>query len=146
MIEGIAAYLATIVYAAGPGGKLLKFDATGVTGDTFSDHMPSSPDDAVYITTHGGPEASDKLGYDEPNLQLIVRGVVSDPRAARARAQAIYNTLHGLGPVTLSDGTRLISCVGAQSGPVPIGADEPGRYEFSLNFRTEIRALTGARE
>lgn len=134
MIEiGIARYLE----AEG----VVNFDEEGGTGNAFIGRMPSSPDQAVMLMSTGGFEADSELGYDNPTFQVLVRGT-QDPRVAHAKAQDIYSALHGLGPITLPDGTRLVSCVGIQSGPVGIGSDSNGRYEFSLNFQAEIRSLT----
>lgn len=133
---GIARYLESL--------GLLNFDEAGVTGDTFIETMPSEPDEAVMVVAMPGPGADSKLGYDHPGVQIMVRGT-QDPRESWNRARAIYDALHGLGPITLPDDTRLISCVCLQSGPVPIGKDSNGRFEHTLNFDTEVRALTAHR-
>ncbi|MFF8290424.1 minor capsid protein [Streptomyces sp. NPDC016309] len=120
---------------------LLSYDETGVTGDTFIETMPSGPDAAVVLTIYGGPESDSKLGYDEPSVQVRVRGG-TDPRTSRQRCAAIRDELHGLGPVTLPDGTELLSCIAIQAAPAYLAADESGRHEHVCNFRTEVRAVT----
>lgn len=133
MIEGIARYLHDqgigVFSIAGP-------------GNIFPERMPSSPDEAIYLHTDPDGENDSELGYDQVALQVIVRGT-KDPRVAKAKADEIYGALQGLGPVTLPDGTRLISLHG--SVPGSIGADGNGRYEYSINFSAEIRALTAHR-
>jgi hypothetical protein len=133
---GIARYLESL--------NLLEFDEAGVHGDTFVESMPSSPDQAVMVIDQPGPGSDSELGYDSPGFQVIVRGT-SDPRVSFDRAREIYDALHGLGPVNLPDGTRLLSCVAMQSHPVPIGQDSNNRFEHTLNFQTEVRALTAHR-
>jgi hypothetical protein len=133
---GIARYLESM--------NLLNFDEEGNGGDTFIERMPSAPDAALMIHDMPGPGSDSELGYDTPGLLIRIRGG-KDPRVSFNRARAIYDALHGLGPVDLPDGTRLISCQALQSNPVPIGADTNGRFEHTLNFQTEVRALTAHR-
>jgi len=93
------------------------------------------------LTLYGGPEPDSKLPYDEPSLQLRVRGG-PDPRPSRARAEAIRSELHGLGPVTLPDGTLLLSCIAEQAAPASMGVDQSGRHEHVVNFRLEVLSRT----
>lgn len=114
-------------------------------GDTFLDDMPSTPDEAVALTVYDAAvEPDSKLGYDEPRLQVRVRGT-QDASVSRDRCAAIYSELHGLGPVTLPDGTLLILCVALQSGPASMGKDQNGRHEHVVNFRAERRNITAHR-
>lgn len=111
-------------------------------GDTFLESMPASPDEAVVLTIYDdGREPDSLLGYDEPRVQVRVRGT-QDPRVSRQRCAAIRNELHGLGPLTLPDGTRLILSVALQNAPASIGIDQLGRHEHVCNFRMEIRAIS----
>lgn len=100
---------------------------------------PSQPDRVVVVTTYQTTESDALLGYDEPHIQVRVRGRRTDTAATFARAQAIYDDWHGLGPVTLPTGHQVISVIGTRSGPIPIGADENGRMEYTTNFRVEYR-------
>lgn len=134
--DGIAQYLA----ARGHG----TYDEAGVTGDMFIEQMPSTPDECVVLTVYGGSESDSLLGYDEPRLQVRVRGT-TDPRVSRNRCQAIRGELHGLGPVVLPDGTHLILSVALQAAPEPLGADSNRRHEHVCNFRMEIRSVTAHR-
>lgn len=125
---------------------LVTFETAGTGGDCFVDNMPSQPDEAVVLSTYDdGREPDAKLGYDEPRVQVRVRGT-KDPRVSRTRCKQIYDELHGLGEVTLPDGTVLILSVALQNGPASIGADQLGRHEHVVNFRMEQRALTEHRE
>lgn len=136
VLDGLARYL--------DGLGLLEYDPEGVTGDTFIDTMPSSPDVAVALSCYGGPEADSKLGWDEPSVQVRVRGG-PDPRVSRDRCRDIRSALHGLGPLTLPDGTFLQLCIAIQGAPATLGVDDTGRHEHVCNFRTEIRNVTAHR-
>ncbi len=126
----IAQYLA----AQGEG----TFDETGVTGDIFICTLPSTPDQCIAIYPQGGPPADGKLGYDSPGCQIVVRST-TDPRPGLERAMRIYNLLHGFHHGRfIAGGTWVVSCLGVQSGPVPIGQDGNNRHEFSLNFNLEV--------
>lgn len=137
LLDGIARYLAA--------QSLLTYDTEGTSGDTFLDDMPSQPDQAVSLAIYeAGPEPDSLLGYDEPRLQVRVRGT-QNATLSRNRCADIYSALHGLGPVTLPDGTLLILCVALQSGPAGLGKDENGRHEHVCNFRLERRNPTAHR-
>lgn len=135
LLDGLARHLAdkglvTFETAPTPGG------------DCFIDTMPSTPDEAVTLSTYDDAREPDSLlGYDEPRVQVRVRGT-SDPRVSRERCKAIRSELHGLGPVTLPDGTELILSVALQGGPVSMGTDANGRHEHVCNFRMEHRSVT----
>ncbi|UJV43808.1 minor capsid protein [Streptomyces sp. AMCC400023] len=124
--------------------NLLTYDPDGTSGDTFLDDMPSGPNSAVALTSYqAGAEPDSLLPYDEPRVQVRTRDL--DPTASRTRCKAIYDELHGLGPVDLPDGTRLILCVALQGGPTAIGKDANGRMEHVINFRAEHRTPSAHR-
>jgi len=120
-------------------------------GDCFIHRMPPEPDEAVMVTAYGANpvEGSTALGYDEPTVQVRVRGT-TDPRNGEARAQAIYGALQGLCHVTMAEGTddelRVISCRSPQTGPAYMGADQAGRHEYAVNTALHVRAQTQHRE
>lgn len=136
LLDGIAQYLA----ARGHG----TYDPTGTVGDVFIEQMPSTPDECVVLTVYGGPESDSLLGYDEPRLQVRVRGT-TDPRVSRRRCEAIRGALHGLSQATLPDGTHVILAVALQAAAETIGADSNRRHEHVCNFRMEIRNVTSHR-
>ncbi|WP_151480624.1 minor capsid protein [Streptomyces albicerus] len=133
LLDGLARHL--------EGKALLTYDPDGTAGDCALEHMPSGPDEVVVLTLYGGPEPDGKLGYDEPNLQVKVRGT-ADPQVSRDRCKAIYDELHGLGPVTLPDGTQLLSCFAIQARPASLGVDANGRHEHVVNYRLYVRSIT----
>lgn len=134
LLEGLALHLQD--------RGLVTYRPADAGGDCFLDHMPQAPDEAVVLTAYDDAREPDsRLGYDEPRIQVRVRGT-SNPLISRERCADIFAELHGLGPVTLPDGTRLILSVALQGGPAGIGTDENGRHEHTVNFRMEIRSVT----
>lgn len=121
---------------------LLNFDETAMSGDTFIELMPSSPDKAVAILTSQPNEGNPKQPYDYPGVQIIVRGG-RDPRPVKERAQDIYDQLNGFtSDAFVSGGNFVISCFARQGGPIRIGTDQNDRFEFSINFDLIIRNET----
>ena len=134
LLEGIAQHLAA--------HGLVAYDATGTSGDCFIESMPSTPGVAVVLTIYDdGREPDSKLGWDEPRMQVRVRGN-ADPRTSRRKCAAIRSELHGLGPITLPDGTYLLLSVSLQNAPAALGVDANGRHEHVCNFRMEHRSVT----
>lgn len=137
LLDGIARYLAERGHGTyGP-------DVVGAT--ICLEQMPSTPDELISLTIYdgGATEPDSLLGYDEPRMQVRVRGT-TDPRVSRARALAVYSELHGLGQITLPDGTYLILAVALQ--PVfSLGTDENRRHEHAFNLRAEHRSVTAHR-
>lgn len=138
--------LARYLYAE----SLVTFDEVGTGGNCFLNHLPAVPNVAVMIKQTGGQYLPDgkALGYDEPTLQLLVRGT-KDPRTGAALAQSLYDALHGLYGVTLDpsgDPVRLIDCTSLQSAPAHIGTDENDRHLYSLNLALHVRNKTLDRE
>lgn len=133
LLDGLARHL----QSAG----LVVYEQSGTGGDCYIESMPQAPDECVVLTLYGGPEPDSLLGYDEPSLQARTRGG-PDPRVSRARNEAIRNELHGLGPITLPDGTLMLSCFAVQAVPASLGIDDVGRHEHVTNYRLETRSVT----
>lgn len=112
----------------------------------FVGHMPAEPDTAVMILASGGPPTAGRYGYDEPAVQLLVRGPRYDRRPAKALADSLYGALQNLHQVVLDDGgadeAHVVRCLAQQSHPVDLGRDENERHELSINFVLRVRALT----
>ena len=130
---------------------LVTYSAT-TGGDCFLEHLPDTPDAAVMILSTGGnlTPAAATWGYDEPTVQLMVRGAPNDPMTPQARAVALYGELQGLRYVTLDAGgddeVFVIVCESPQTAPVNIGTDLKNRYRYTLNFALHVRALTAHRD
>lgn len=130
LLDGIARHL--------DGLGLATYDPDGVVGDCFIEIEPASPDECVTLTLYGGPEVDSLLPYDTPSLQVRTRGG-ADPRTSRARSQAIYEELNGLGPVTLADGSYLLLAVANQT-VTSLGQDDLGRCAHVVNYSLEVHA------
>lgn len=130
LLDGIARHLDAL--------GLLAYDPDGVTGNAFIETTPSRPDAAVTLTLYGGPESDSRLGWDEVSVQVRTRGG-TDPRPSRQKCAAIRDELHGLGPLTLPDGTFLQLSLAIQAAPAYMGQDDSGRHEHVCNFRMGVR-------
>jgi hypothetical protein len=117
----------------------------GAGGDIFLVAMPDSPDAAVVLSRAAGAESDARLGYDEPVVQIRVRGAAGDAVGPEARAQAIYDAVHGLSGRELPGGTWLVLSVGTQGGPVYAARDANRRDEWTVNVRMELRRPTAHR-
>ncbi|PKM78537.1 MAG: hypothetical protein CVU90_02020 [Firmicutes bacterium HGW-Firmicutes-15] len=113
------------------------FDPTGVTGNIFLATVPDKPDQCIAIFPAGGTQSNGKLAYDNPNIQIWIRGS-NNPITGMVKAQDIYDLLHGFYQSRFyPDGNYILDCLGQQSAPISIGKDSQGRFEFSLNFKIE---------
>lgn len=135
LLDGIAQHLAAL--------DLVTYDPDGVTGDCFIEIEPAQPDDCVTLTLYGGPEIDSLLPYDTPSLQVRTRAG-ADPRVSRTRAQAIYEELNGLGPLTLADGSYLL-LVTANQTVTSLGQDDLGRCAHVVNYSLEVHAPSAHR-
>lgn len=113
--------------------------------DAFLETLPDTPAAAVAAYTRpGGADTDGGHGYDEPGVQLIVRGDGSGGRARSGyeRAVALRAALHGLAQTMLADGTPdavwLVQMLATTSEPVNIGDDPDDRPRWSITFRAEV--------
>jgi len=108
-------------------------------GDIFICTMPSEPDELIAIYPTGGPRSDSANAYENPSVQVLVRGG-TDTMAAFERATLIYNLLHGFcNQCFVPGGVYVVSCLGEQSQPEWIGRDELNRGEFSMNFVLHVQ-------
>ena len=125
---------------------------TTAGGDCFPERLPDTPDAAVMILSTGGnpTPAAATWGYNEPTVQIMVRGAPNDAATPQARAVALYGALQGLRYVLLDedgdDEVSLIVCESMQTAPANIGTDHRNRYRYALNFALHVRALTTNRD
>lgn len=113
-------------------------------GNVFVDRIPTSPDEMVAVYGSGGFEADSALPYDSPTAQIIVRST-NNPTWALDMWDLIYRHLQGLRHEELPDGTYLLFAIMLQSGPFPLGPDDSGRMQYTMNVRTETRNPTEER-
>lgn len=112
-------------------------DAPG--GTIYTALLPPDPDTCIAIARYGGTESLVTDDFDQPSIQIRIRGAAADTRTAEQLAERVYKAFHGLGPRTLAGGSTLILAVCTQSGPVYIGPDQLGRHEYTVNMRCELR-------
>lgn len=133
---------------------LVVFGRTGT--DAFLEDLPDTPVAAVAAFTRpGGADTDGGHGYDEPGVQLLVRGDHKNPatpgraRAGYSRAKAIRRELHGLAGVMLAEGTEdavwLVQLLAVTSEPVNLGDDKDDRPRWSIEFRGETFDPTALR-
>jgi len=121
------------------------YHADGTAGGTiYLLALPATPDRCMALAPYGqgATEADSRLPYDEIRFQVRCRGTATDARQAEADAQAVYDSLHGLGMLALAGGTWLQLVLGIQAGPIYMGRDKNGRHELAVNFRAEISRPT----
>lgn len=130
--------------------QLVIYDEVGQSGNCWLARLLDNPSEAVMVKPTGGnpTQYGASLGYDEPTVQLLVRGT-RDPRTGAALAQSLYDHMVSLHAVTLDpngEAVRLIDCQSLQSAPAHIGTDETGRHMYSLNLALHVRNKTPNRE
>lgn len=120
------------------GQNLLKFDESGLTGNTFIQSLPDQPNESVAIFSTGGPEADRENVYGYSTIQILIRTIPHDPRLGEEKAQSIIDALNGFNSEQLVIGGHyIVDLYALQSAPNNIGKDENDRYEYSQNFMIE---------
>ena len=113
---------------------------TGWTGR--AEWMPPTGDKIVLVSGYGGsmPSASTgpgRVGWDEPSVQIRVRGPVNDLAAAKDKLAAIDAALRPTSdaafPQTVGDVTYLW-VKARQSEPLFLGKDGNDRPEYTRNY------------
>lgn len=102
----------------------------GATGwASCAGYFPPSPDQVVSITdtTGGTPMAS--FAYEEPGVQLRVRGVRQDYVLTNSKVMELFDNLH-----TKSLDTEYPDCL-AVNGPMFHGFDAVDRPVWVINFQ-----------
>ena len=93
---------------------------------------PDAPDTAILVQTTGGRNPFPHLLYNEPTVQVLVRGTKSGYQAARTKAEAVQARLTGMSSVNLLGDIYRSS---NQMGDIMyLGQDENTRPMFSMNF------------
>lgn len=130
---------------------VVEFDEAGLTGNSFVETYPNSPDLILVARSTGGLESDGHTGYDRPTFQLYARSG-PDPRDARNLLAAAYDELEALHGVRLpsptsdpQDGIWTVSIRAVQTGPVWIGRDANQRAQYTQNFLAETRNATANR-
>lgn len=100
-------------------------------------------DRLVAIKADGGgfPEIGVSVGagdaaYRDPRVHFTVRGQPNDRDAAEAKAQEIYDALHGRLATTI--GTTEYHRVVAETPPIEVGQDDNARPLFTVALRFAV--------
>jgi hypothetical protein len=126
----IVLQIAKLLHAQGIG----ILNESGAGGSIYIGFSPATPDASITLTPKPAPLSDAKLAYDFSAFQVRVRD--RDIRLADSKAQAVYNALHGLGMITLPDGTYLLTCTAFTPGYM--GVDEVGRHEYVFSCQCEV--------
>lgn len=133
LLEGLAQLAADLGHGVYRRGSPYQ---PGETAIVLGDIIPE-PGRLVCLRAYpSGGEPDSRLPFTEPYIQWRVRGT-SDEADSRGRAQALYDDLLGWGPGELPGGVLVLSIIAVQAGPIPIGRDEQGRHEHTINTRVE---------
>jgi len=101
----------------------------------FVSFQPPEPDDCIAVYDTGGYAPDIDVPLRDPGCQVLVRA--TEYPVAMQRAQEIFDLLHAKGNFAL--GSYWIYFAKAEHEPTPIGLDENGRPEITLNFHFKIR-------
>lgn len=133
LLDGLARWAAQLGHGVyRPDTVFLPGEVAIVLGD-----VTPEPGELLAIRPYmSGVEPDSRLPYDEPYVQWRVRGG-SGEGTSRARALALRGDLHGAGPLVLPNGLLTMSIIVTHSGVIPLGRDDNGRYEHTVNCRVD---------
>lgn len=104
-------------------------------------------DQLVILTEDGGtaPEIGRAAGVGsgalhDAGVQIRCRGSEWDSDASEAKAQQIFDLLHGQTGITIGS-TTYLRIAALTSRPVFVGFDDKGRPSHSISFRFSVGAL-----
>ncbi|MCA1624163.1 MAG: minor capsid protein [Acidobacteria bacterium] len=132
IIEAFAYYLDSQSLGIYRTNQVYSIDEWGI----LLDYMAADPPYAIVITTQEGEAASTVEEYDFPRVQIRIRGT-TNPLESRRLAQQIYNSLHGLGPITIKD-LEILLCIGLDSGPTYLGRDDNNRHHHAVRITPQL--------
>ncbi len=124
----------------------LQAQSIGTAGtNIFVNKLPDTTDNCVALIGQPGPSIGpqrDVARLQFPRFQAIIRNV--DYNDGSDKFQAVRTALHGKVGLVLptsanpasDENIRILRCH-AESEGGPIGEDEQGRVEFSINFQAE---------
>lgn len=105
----------------------IRLGAVEANAEYFLGVYPGNPSGHVHIAI-GGNECT---RYDTLYVQLLLRWGKDQP-VAEKQAQGLWRLFYGIAG-TVMDGT-VVACADPGSGPVPLGRDARGVFEFIINL------------
>jgi hypothetical protein len=100
--------------------------------------LPATPDKVIVVNETGGAGPSLTFGggvVENPNVQVVVRGLPDDSDTPRLTVERIYQAAMNWGAFT-QGGTRFLS-VTPLAAPFPRDRDGNRRVEWAVNFAVE---------
>lgn len=113
--------------------------AQGVSQPIYIQHRPpTGPDACVLLRDYGDAPAPPFLLNGR--LQVVCRGAKGDVKAAKDLAEIIHDLLWPASSETpalelTAGGRDWLIGLEHLSGPLDLGQDESGRFDFSINYR-----------
>lgn len=139
LLEGLAQWAAAEGHGVYRRGAVYGPDEVGIVLD---DVVPAPARLLVLRPYLAGLEPDTELPYSEPYVQWRFRGG-ADRTDSADRAQRFWDEAHGAGPLTLPNGVIVMSIACTHPDPIPIGRDEAGRHEHTVNTRIDyVRPTT----
>lgn len=132
LLTGLAVHLAAANVATWQPSGAYGPTVTGI----FIATVPEHPAGVLTLTAYGIDDSDPTVPDSVVGLQVRCRAPNRDPRNADNLADAAYDALQSLGPLTLSTGVRLQLCTRRSS--LPMGADASGRWERSDNYQLMV--------
>lgn len=119
--------------------ELLTWSPNGVypasAAGAFLLRVPTSPDRLAVFSPYQVSDDPDQA-MSTIGVQVRTRWAGSDARAVLNYSGAIFDELHGLGPVTLPGGVRVSQCLRRSS--VSMGQDSSQRWSWADNYYVDV--------
>lgn len=115
----------------------LQAQGVGTPGtDIFVGKQPATPDNCITLVgVYGGTPNVTIPDLMFPRFQVIVRN--TDFEVGSTKLRAVRTALHDMIAMSLTN--FFVYYIHADQEGFPIGEDDKGRAEFSINFAAEIR-------
>jgi hypothetical protein len=112
-------------------------NSTGSSVNIFVGSYPDDPDNMIALVGQIGSDMPNKniRDFEYPRFQVVVRN--TDFETGSGKLREVRELLHDQLAVELVN--FYVLRIQAQQDGYPIGRDEKGRYEFSINFTAQHR-------
>ena len=128
---GLIQYLADLDLCAWSPAGVYPATAAGA----FLLTVPTSPDRMLALAPYQVMDEPDQA-MSTIGIQVRTRWAGSDPRAVLNYAGAIFDALHGLGPVLLPGDVRISQCLRRSS--TSMGQDSSRRWSWADNYYVDL--------